>query len=208
MEFDEIIRARRSIRRYKDEDIPVEISAQLIEAARLAPSATNRQPWRFMFIRDKDVINILQEVVVQPFIVSAPLIIMCCIDRNSFTRQYIKKQIDELVSVNVVNSEVAGELYKRRMPEKLEEAGIPASAYIDLGIAIEHIVLKAHELGLGSCWVRMFDHNRLTEMLKLPEGIAPVVLLPVGYPDEKPPPRPRLPAEKITLKSVSVADFY
>ncbi len=201
MELDELFHKRRSIREFDEKSIPEDKIEKLLEAARLAPSATNRQPWRFLVIKDEDIINHLDEAVMQPFVTHAPVIIVCCFDRMAFTKLFIKKRVEELVAAGVMNREVADMLYQRKMPEKAEEAGIPVSAYIDMGIAVEHIVLRATSLGLGSCWVRMFNAGRVCEILKLPPEITPIVLLPVGYPAENPPFRPRLPMEEILLKT-------
>jgi nitroreductase len=71
------------------------------------------------------------------------------------------------------------------------------STLLNVSIAIEHIVLEAVELGLGSCWVRLFDEKMVKQILDLPSHIIVVALLPVGVPDEKPLPRPRLPRSSI-----------
>ena len=79
-----------------------------------------------------------------------------------------------------------------------------AKAYLSLNVAIavEHIVLKAVDLGLGSCWLGRFDRDKLKEYLKLDENIYPVVLLPVGYPDQTPKARPRFDLDKLVLKTI------
>jgi len=199
LELDEAIEKRRSIRGYTKDPVPKELIKELMEAARKAPSATNRQSWRFLIVQDDDMKNRLQEGITQHFVANAPLIIVCCLDRHAFTRQLIEKRVEELIDANVMSREVANMLYQRKLPQKVEETGIPVSAYLDLGIAVEHIVLKATSLGLGSCWVRMFDQERVSEILSLPLEITPVVLLPVGYPAENPSMRPRISMEEIIL---------
>ena len=200
MEFDEIIKKRRSIRNFADTPVSKEIIEELLNAARLAPSATNRQPWRFLVVSDTDVINHLGEAVMQPFVTGAPVIIVCCIDKNSFTKSMVRERVEELVAAGVINREVANMLYKRKLPGKVEEAGIPISAYIDMGISVEHLVLSATSRGLGTCWVRMFDSERVCSILKLEEEFFPVVILPLGYPAENPPVRPRLSLNDILIK--------
>ncbi len=199
LEFDEAIEQRRSIRCYTEDPVPKELIKELIEAARKAPSATNRQPWRFLVVQDEDMKNRLQEGIAQSFVVRAPTIIVCCLDRHTFTRQLIEKRVEELIDANVMSREVANMLYQRKLPQTVEETGIPVSAYLDLGIAVEQIVLKATSMGLGSCWVRMFDQERVGEILSLPVAITPVVLLPVGYPAEDPSMRPRMSLDEILL---------
>ena len=71
------------------------------------------------------------------------------------------------------------------------------SADIDLAISVDHMTLQATELGLGTCWVCNFDVNRCSEMFNLPSQIEPVVLLPVGYPEVKPPNKNRKSIEEI-----------
>ena len=73
------------------------------------------------------------------------------------------------------------------------------STLLNVAIAIEHIVFEAVELGLGSCWIRLFDEKKIRQLLDLPEDLCVVALLPVGVPDEEPKPRPRLSSSAITL---------
>ncbi len=200
MELDEAIKKRRSIRSFEDRPVSGEIIESILTAALLAPSATNRQPWRFMVVDDGDLINHLGEAIMQPFVTGAPVIIVCCIDKRAFTKNIIRERVEELVAAGVMNREVANMLYKRKLPEKAEEAGIPLSAYIDIGIAVEHLVLSAVSRGLGTCWVRMFDSERVCSILKLKEEHVPVALLPLGYPGENPPARPRLSLDDILIR--------
>ena len=83
---------------------------------------------------------------------------------------------------------------------KTEE--IKAYISMNVAIAVEHIVLKAVDLGLGSCWLGLFDRDKLKEYLQLDENIYPVVLLPVGYPDQTPKARPRFDLDKYILKTI------
>jgi nitroreductase len=72
-----------------------------------------------------------------------------------------------------------------------------ASYPIDVAIAMEHIALEAVELGLGTCWVGAFSEPGVKEVLGIPEGVRVVELLPVGYPADPPPARPRKPVAEI-----------
>lgn len=73
----------------------------------------------------------------------------------------------------------------------------------DCSMAVENMLLAAHALGLGSCPVKSFSHVALKEILDIPEGIEPELIVIIGYPDERPPPPPRLP-----LKEVSYLNRY
>jgi len=72
----------------------------------------------------------------------------------------------------------------------IEQLG-PQIAF-NVAIAIEHIVLRALDFGLGTCWVRLFDVNKIRELFNWEENILPVTLLPIGYPTENPAPRKRI----------------
>ncbi len=195
----EIIKERRCIRKFETRPVSTEDLEQIIEAARLAPSGTNRQPWRFVMLGSKEEKEKIAGSVIQPFVVEAPVVFVCCLDRGAYTRSLVEKRLNELVQSNVISEEAAGFIYNRKMPEQVEDVVIPASAYIDLGIAVEHMVLMATSLGLGSCWVRLFNPKQVHETLRLPAEIEVVALLPVGYPAQSPPPRPRLSRDEIMI---------
>ena len=195
----EAIDSRRSIRKFDERPVPHEHLERIIEAARQAPSGTNRQPWRFVLLQGDDRGKIAGSVV-QPFVVQAPAIFVCCLDRRAFVRNMVEERMKELVTAEVVSEEAAGYIYQQKMPEKPEDVVMPASGYLDLGIAIQNMALAATALGLGSCWVRLFNPAQVHETLGLPDDIEAVVLLPVGYADQSPKPRPRLSREEIMIE--------
>lgn len=200
MNFDELAAKRRSIRKFAKRPVPRACLEQILEAARLAPSGSNRQPWRFVLLVDKEEREKIAPAVIQPFVAAAPALFVCCLDRSSFTRGLVERRMGELAGAGVISREAAAVLYARKMPETVDEVVTPASAYLDLGIAVEHMALQAADLGLGSCWVRLFNPALVHELLGLPPTIEVIVLLPVGYPAESPPPRPRLSREEIMLR--------
>jgi len=200
LSLQEAIQTRRSIRNFDSQSVSIDCIEQIIEAARLAPSGTNRQPWRFVLLNSQEDKEKIAGTVVQPFVLEAPALFVCCVDRNSFTRSLVEKRMQELVETNVVSEEAAGYIAQRKMPEKVEDVVLPSSAYLDLGIAVEQMVLQATALGLGSCWVRLFNAEQLHEALGLPQEIEVVALLPFGYPAQSPSPRPRLSREDIMVE--------
>lgn len=201
MNIFEAIRKRRSIRKFKPTPLSEQQIERLIEAARLAPSGCNVQPWRFIIVKDKKLKHELREASYnQKFIEDAPIVIVCCGDLLSWkkTREHTQ---DVLKRGDVsLSKECENALMKRVDKAVLAEMHdrIPTTL-LNVAIAIEHIVLEAVELGLGSCWVRLFDENKIKQLLGLPEHLCVVALLPVGVPDEEPKPRPRLPSSAITL---------
>ena len=196
----EAIEKRRSIRKFEEKAVAPEMLEQIIEAARLAPSGTNRQPWRLVLLATPEERQRIAGSVMQPFVCEAPAVFVCCLDREAFVRVTVEKRMNELVEAEVITREAAQYIYQRKMPEKTEEVIIPDSGYLDLGITIQNMALMATALGLGSCWVRLFDQQGLHKALNLPDNILPVVLLPVGYPAQDPSPRPRLKRDEIVIK--------
>ena len=79
---------------------------------------------------------------------------------------------------------------------------VKANLLMNVAIAVEHIVLKAVDLGMGSCWIGLFDRDMVRNVLALDESIYPVVLLPVGYTNQSPNERPRLPLNQLMLKVI------
>ncbi len=98
------------------------------------------------------------------------------------------------------------------LPERTREVFIPylkkgmntvtkdalmVAAAANVAIAVEHIVLQAVEIGLGTCWVRWYEDNKIKEILDIPEHVEVMALLPVGVPDEAPSQRPRLELDQL-----------
>jgi nitroreductase len=99
--------------------------------------------------------------------------------------------------LNKETEEALMDRVNRAVLAKMQER-IP-STLLNVAIAIEHIVLEAVELGLGSCWVRLFDENQVKQSLHLHKNLCVVALFPIGVPDEEPDVRPRLPLSSIVL---------
>jgi nitroreductase len=152
MDVFEAIRVRRSIRKYRPEAIPDEKLQMILEATRLAPSAGNRQPWRFVLVQDTERKKTLAEAANnQMFLADAAII-----------------------AVAVGDPDVSAKWHEK-----------------DTMIALGHMVLAATALGYGTCWIGAFDEDAVKLLLKIPEKMKVVALLPIGIPDEKPAARPR-----------------
>jgi len=157
LDVQEAIRKRRSIRKYRSKPIPNEKLQLLLEAARLAPSGGNRQPWRFVVVKKPSTKRALAQATHgYQFIADAGVIVAALGDPQASPRWF--KQ-DPMTAV----------------------------------------VLTATSLGLGTCWVGGFDEDEVKRVLKIPETLAVVVLLPIGVPDESPPARSRKPIEEIAF---------
>ncbi|MDI6839849.1 MAG: nitroreductase family protein [bacterium] len=157
----DIIKKRRSVRSYLDKPVEDDKIEQIIEAARLAPSACNSQCWRFVVVKDKDIKDQITKNALGGIVVSnawaktAPIIIVACADLSFITHRV--------------------------------GAGIKGIEYhlLDMGIAVEHLVLMATELGLGTCWIGWFNERAVRNILKIPRGTKVVALITLGYPEEE-----------------------
>ena len=159
-----LLKGRRSIRRYRPDPVPDEMIEQLLEAGRWAPSASNRQPWQFIVVRDKEILQEVAQhaaffVVRWAHVEEAPLLIVLCGDaRNRVYRQFLHE---------------------------------------DVGLAGSQIMLQAHALGLGTCWIGDLDRKAIGAILKVPDPVEVIGLLTVGFPAEDPQPPGRKPLAEI-----------
>ena len=200
MEVFEAIEKRRSIRKYKDEPIPEDVMNRLLEAARLAPSSSNTQSWKFKVITDLETRKKLKELALgQKFVEEAPAVIACCVDFNAFGER--GKEVLKLVMSGAVRPTMSQimQTVRRGKGSGTDTERVVVNGIVNVSIATEHIALAATELGLGTCWVRAFDAVGVEKLLALPDGVSIVCLMPVGYPAQDPPPRPRVSLEEIRI---------
>ncbi|MEM3703965.1 MAG: nitroreductase family protein [Candidatus Bathyarchaeia archaeon] len=167
MDVLEAIKGRRSIRAFKDTDVSPEIVEKLLDAARWAPSAGNIQPWEFIIVRNREIKGKLAEAALG----------------QSF--------IEEAPVVIVVCAD------EERSASGYGVRGRALYCLQDTAAAIQNIHLTAYALGLGTCWVGAFREDEAREVLKIPRGLRPVAIIPVGYPAETPSPRSRRPLKQI-----------
>ena len=158
-DFLKILHRRFSCRAYLDQDVEEWKIEKCLEAARLAPSACNKQPWRFKIVRSSSLISEICEKGLLPgismsWLASAPVIVVLCSDENVVTHK-----LAPLLS---------GVKYQ----------------LIDLGIAGEHFVLAATTQGVGTCWIGWFKEKVIRRLLSIPRGLNIVSLITLGYPAE------------------------
>ena len=185
----EAIERRRSIRKFKPDPVPDELINQMLEAARLAPSGNNRQPWRFQIIKDpalKERIS-TEAAFGAKQIVEAPVVIACGAELLTFVKGH--------------KLAPPGAEYFAADSENWEDISkfIP-DANLYTGIAVEHMVLAGTALGLGTCWNQRVRYGHLARILGWPRHIVVLTLLLVGHPDENPSPKPRLSLKDIVLR--------
>ncbi len=183
MELMQTIIARRSIRRFKPDPVPGPVLAEMLEAARLAPSGGNDQGHVFGVVTDAGTKHRLALAAgSQMWIADAPIVIACCAEldwdladqpETDFGRQ--------------VNDKRFGRDFIRYLcayPDKYARMRLFENA--TPLIPMEHISLVAASYGLGSCMVGLLDVERVDRILNLPPHISCLFLLPVGYPAATP----------------------
>jgi len=202
MDVIEAIEARRSIRKYQGKPVPEEVLDKILEAARIAPSASNVQSWKFKVVTDLATRKQLRQLAMgQKFVEEAPVVIACCLDLDAYADR--GRRARELVfkgkvrpSMEMILRSLRGSKDGDFDPERMVINGV-----INVSIAVENMVLAATELGLGTCWVRAFDARAAERLLEIPEGVSALVLLTLGYPGESPAARPRKSLNEILLGS-------
>ncbi len=195
------IEQRRSIRRFKPDPIPDAHVHALLDAARLAPSGSNTQPWRFKIVTDADIKRKLAAVAYQQmFIAEAPLVLVCCADLQHARDSMLSRSQD--LERRAAREGGAAHILRDRADQlkTVDVKDMAPSAALNVAIAVEHIVLRALDFGLGTCWVRLFNEQKIRALFGWGEYMHVVALLPVGYPAETPAPRPRHALEDLILE--------
>lgn len=170
------IKTRRSVRKYTDQPVSDEVVLELLEAARIAPSGNNTQPWRFIIVRDPETKKALAKADHdQKWMEAAPVYIVAVAD--------ISCRIKEPGLV----------LDEESSPFALKQI------IRDTAIAVDHLALEIENGGLATCWTAWFRQKDVRPILAIPEDKFVVAILPVGYGAESPEPRPRLSMEEIVM---------
>jgi len=196
----EAIEQRRSIRKFKPDPVPDEQVLSLLDAARLAPSGCNAQPWRFKIVKDKETKSKLAQAAFnQSFIAEAPVVIVCCADVRAYIEGTVSG-LQDLGKTGSVENRVAAIILERTDKLKNMNADqLGERVALNVAIAIEHIVLRALDFGLGTCWVRLVDRHKIKDVFGWDDNLYVTALLPIGYPAESPGPRKRLALEDIII---------
>lgn len=144
----QVIEYRKSVRQFLEKNVENQKLLNVMEAARMAPSAFNEQRSRFVIVKNKRTKNRLEkEGKIPSFAAKAPVLIVACAKTDSCTMHY----------------------------------GQPCYP-IDVAIALDHITLAAVEYDLGTCWISIYDENKVKEILHIPKEIRVISIMIIGYP--------------------------
>jgi nitroreductase len=162
MDLYQALQDRRSIRKYKPDPVPADKLERILEAARIAPSWSNLQCWRFIVVEDMATRQALAESMPdnnparKAVGETAPLVLVLCAD-----------------------------------PQESGDQDHKDYYLLDAGLAMQQLMLAAHAEGLGSCWVAWFDEEKARAACEVPQDYRVVALSPLGYPNVAPGVRPR-----------------
>ena len=156
--FLELANRRQSYRKYLDKPVEKEKIIQCIEAARVAPSACNSQPWHFVVVNNKELASKTADCIQDSIM-------------NKFTSQCSTFIIAVEESGNITSR--AGELIKKQ-----------DFRATDVAIACEHICLMAEELGLGTCILGWFNEKALKKLLNINKSKRVRLVIAMGYPSD------------------------
>ena len=163
MDFSELVTARYSVRSYTSDPVEEEKLNQVLEAARLAPTSGNRQPFQLIVIRTKGREGELQRIYEPEWFVQPPLVIgICGLPSLAGVRMDGRNYVD-----------------------------------IDAAIVMDHLILAAANLGLGTCWVGALNPAAAREILGLPDDVEPLAFTPLGYAADQPGPKERKPLSEL-----------
>lgn len=152
MEFLDLVKNRYSVRGYQTREVEEEKLNAVLEAARLAPTAANRQPIQIIVVKTKGREEELKRIYPSDWFVQAPIVIcVCTIPDEAWVRKDGRNYSD-----------------------------------VDGAIVMDHIVMEAQSLGLGTCWMAAFNLEATREILEVPENVLPLLFTPLGYPDAEP----------------------
>ena len=163
MDFNELIRKRYSVRAYNADCVEEEKLQEVLEAARLAPTAANRQPFQFIVIHTKGKETELKRIYEPDWFTQPPLVICVCATPAQAWSRIDKKNYAE----------------------------------VDATIAMDHLILAAADLGLGTCWIAAFNPTAAREVLALPDNVEPIAFTPLGYPADEPREKRRKPISQL-----------
>ncbi|HEX3044771.1 MAG TPA: nitroreductase family protein [Bacillota bacterium] len=161
MEFSDLVKMRQSVREYSDKPVDQYKITRCLDAARLAPSACNYQPWTYLVVDEpqlkdeiaKNTFGTQDSVPINRFTLQAPVLILILTEKLKFA------------------SRIKGFFNPK-----------PYEFYIDIGITASYFCLRAVEEGLGTCTLGRFDERKIKTLLNLPSSKKIALIISVGYP--------------------------
>ncbi len=203
----DVLASRKSIRRYKSDPVPDEYIDRILEAARWAPTGENYQPWRFIVVRDPETRNKIGELAKMG---SGSR--MTAWYGMGHMQERFMGIADPVKRAQVLRFMYSGEVsaFAKQSPVVIAVIGSLREGSVDvpydLSAAVENILIEAHSLGLGACWVHgpvasSRDAKKFKEILGIPTGMGEykvIAYVSIGWPAEaRKHPRPKKELEEL-----------
>ena len=188
MEAIEAIMTRRSVRKFEERQIPDDVIEKILNAGTYAPSALSLQPWAFVVVQDQQFLQKVSDYC-KPILLS-----------------HMKGAHEGLSDLFRSMLETPGYSIYYDAPAVIMIVGKSGNRFreIDCSLCAENMMLAAHALGLGSCWIGStdvaFDNKEIMAGFRIPEGYSPVGTISFGYPAETPELHQKLPANVIWVR--------
>ena len=183
MSLNDVIKKRRSIRKYLPKKVPKEAVLEVLVAAGWAPSAHNSQPWRFIVLKDASVKRELAAAMADAWALDLAK------DGVTVDADKCKERIERFENAPVLILACSTIEGLRKFPDKKRQMCERDLAMQSLGAAMQNLLLAAHSSGLGACWFCApgFCKDIVRKVLKIPEAVEPEAFVIIGYPAENPP---------------------
>lgn len=195
-----VIRGRRSVRSFVPDPVTPDVIEKLIEAARWAPSASNRQAYRFLAITSTEMLDRMAEVVLRETRrVLSEMRMDAMDDADRYLASFAHFRSAPLVFAPIYRE--GFDMLSASMEERTSDTSQQAllDAHASVCAATMNLLLAAHALGLGSCWMTgpLLATGALSKILEVPRGWKLAALIPVGHPAQTPEAPPRRPVERL-----------
>ncbi|QIK59147.1 nitroreductase [Dysgonomonas sp. HDW5A] len=203
MDFLELASRRQSTRKY-DINRPVEPEKieRIIEAARLAPSACNAQPWHFVVVNETELMDEAIDAISNPAEGETQPVHFVIVDEPELKNKVADAASARLLGMNHFTKQAP--IHILLVEEKVNlSSGIGGVikdkhfAYVDIGIAASHICLAAEAEGLGSCILGWFNESKIKKLLNIPDSKRVILDILIGYPAQELRPKKRKSTDEI-----------
>ncbi|MHA1377817.1 MAG: nitroreductase family protein [Candidatus Helarchaeota archaeon] len=198
MDLEQVIKTRRSIRKYKTIKIQIQDIMEILENVIWAPSAHNSMPYYFLIIESPEIKTKLSKQMAEVYIKDLKKDKISVSQRSKIIEDSLKK----FTSPPILIIPCLSMERMHKYPDRKRQNAEYTMAIQSVSAAIQNLLLASHARGFGCCWycAPLFCQDVIRKVLHIPKSYDPQAIITFGYPDENPKPPARLQVEKITFK--------